>query len=314
MFLSYARTAPEPLRSPPTILPVPELPEVERIRLTLEPLLVGARITKATLARRRRDIVTGRAQPTDLLEGHTITELRRKGKQLAILAHARVQPSPRILLVHLGMSGQLFHLASGASPADPTHIHATWHLTRRDDRATDSARGIGAAPPRLIFRDPRRFGGLWTIPSLTALTEHWQSLGPDALIQDIAPAITALASTTRAIKAALLDQAILAGVGNIYADEALHRAGIAPARPCRSLTTAERARLTRAIPAILRQALDAGGSTLRDYRDGAGASGSAQKLHAVYGRAGLACLTCSAILATSQLAQRTTVWCPRCQP
>jgi formamidopyrimidine-DNA glycosylase len=283
---------------------VPELPEVERTRLTLEPFLVARLITRATLARGRRDIVTGPARPADLLQGRTITELRRKGKQLAIIAEAESQSPSRMLLVHLGMSGQLFHLPPGARPEQPDHIHARWELT---EASTGSPAGT------LIFRDPRRFGGLWTLDSPAALGTHWQTLGPDALNDDISSAIADLARSGRAIKAALLDQQVLAGVGNIYADESLHLAGINPTRPCRTLGDAERDRLARAIPTILRRALSAGGSTLRDYRDGTGASGTAQTLHAVYGRASLPCLACASPLRSAQIAQRTTVWCARCQ-
>lgn len=293
---------------------MPELPEVERVRLTLLPRMVGATVERVALARGRRDIVTGPARPADLLQGCLIAELRRKGKQLAIIARpgdAKAQAS-RVLIVHLGMSGQLLHLAPGASPDEPTHVHATWHLA---DRATSThERGPRrASGPRLLFRDPRRFGGLWTLPTLSSLELHWRSLGPDALNDDIAPALAGVARSTRAIKAALLDQAVLAGVGNIYADESLHLAGVSPTRPCRTLREHEIAAIARAVPAILRRALDAGGSTLRDYRDASGAAGTAQTLHAVYGRGGQPCASCGTTLRTTQVAQRTTVWCPRCQ-
>jgi len=125
---------------------------------------------------------------------------------------------------------------------------------------------------------------------------------------------SALAQTKRSIKSALLDQAVLAGVGNIYADEALHMAGIHPARRADGLRADEIANLAQSIAGVLAAAIAAGGSTLRDYADANGRPGSYQTAHAVYGRAGQPCLTCGTLLASRLLAQRTTVWCPHCQP
>lgn len=141
----------------------------------------------------------------------------------------------------------------------------------------------------------------------------WRGLGPDALTLAPGSMPRLLGSVGRPIKAALLDQSLLAGVGNIYADEALHRAGIHPReRACE--ISPERARaLGRALRSVMRQAVRAGGSTLRDYRAAEGQRGAFQAQHAVYGRGGKPCLTCGAILERAVIGQRTTVWCPICQ-
>jgi formamidopyrimidine-DNA glycosylase len=290
---------------------MPELPEVECLRRSLEPHLIGRTISSATL--RRRDICEvftesrpRRATPADLLQGLTISELHRRGKQLAILS----QEGP-LIVVHLGMTGQLLFSPSppGGAPGwgrrsratpDHTHVHATWILSK----------GAG----QLLFRDPRRFGGLWTFPSLDALTtSRWSTLGPDALTISSTHLAEALKGSRRHIKAALLDQSVLAGVGNIYADESLFIAGINPRRLASALKPTQIDALASAIREVLSRSISTGGSTLRDYRDANGQAGSSQLTHAVYGRSGQACLRCSTRLRHAQVAQRTTVWCPNCQ-
>jgi formamidopyrimidine-DNA glycosylase len=272
---------------------MPELPEVERIRQTLLRLVVGRRVVGATL--RRRDVCTGRKRPADLLVGATIADVRRHGKQLAVVGH-----DGRVLCVHLGMTGQITVLPPAAKADGRNHVHAVWRLD---------------PPGRLAFRDPRRFGGLWTFPSMAALvSERWSVLGADALT--IAPDVlgSALGRTQRAVKAALLDQAVLAGVGNIYADESLFIARLHPGRNAGTLSPAEVARLAAAIRTVLADAVAAGGSTLRDYTDADGQPGSYQRSHRVYARGGLPCVVCTRPLRQTLLAQRTTTYCSRCQP
>ncbi len=286
---------------------MPELPEVEHLRRTLEPRLLGRRVVDATL--HRRDVAVGPKDPpggfarqravvrpsrlraAQLLADATIERVDRRGKLLAIIAS-----DGRALGVHLGMSGQLFWAPAGARlPTD--HVHATWRL---DDRS------------RLLFRDPRRFGGLWLAETRDELPP-WRGLGPDALTLPPEHLAGLLAKARRPIKAALLDQGLLAGVGNIYADEALHRVGIHPAELACEISAPRALRLGEALRELLRLAVEAGGSTLRDYRAAEGQAGAFQLQHAVYGRAGQACLTCGEVLESGMLAQRTTVWCPRCQ-
>lgn len=274
---------------------MPELPEVETVRRTLEPHLVGRRVARADL--RRPDILRGDSSPAALLQGATIHALQRRGKQLAILASSRAA-KPRILLVHLGMTGQLIHHAGKADPLSTTHVHALWTLS-----------GGGT----LLFRDPRRFGGLWSIPSVADLEARWAALGPDGLVITGDRLAAAAGRSARAIKASLLDQAVVAGVGNIYADEALFRAGIRPRRASRLLTRHDFERLAVAIREVLHAAVEARGSSIRDYVDGSGFPGKAQLAHAVYGKGGLPCRVCGTRLRSAQVAQRTTVWCPTCQ-
>ena len=286
---------------------MPELPEVEHLRRSLEPVLLGRTIVKATL--HRRDIAVMPADPQggfsrsssdapparltrrDLLLDAEIDQLERKGKQLAILA-----TDGRAVCVHLGMTGGLIHLPLSSRNRTRDHVHATWWL---DDGS------------RLLFRDPRRFGGLWIFPTRMCLDERWEKLGPDALHVTTRALTAALQSAP--IKATLLDQRVLAGVGNIYADESLFRARIRPGRPSHSLCASEIRRLASSIRAILRQAIRAGGSSIRDYRDAQGLQGIQQHRHAVYGRGRKPCALCANPLLVQVIAQRTTVSCAYCQ-
>lgn len=298
---------------------MPELPEVETIRRSLEPKLIGQTVRAVLL--RRRDIVVaagdpfggfarqrgpadGRAEPraldhADLLQGATVIALRRLGKQLALIGAPSDESNPHqlALTIQLGMSGQLIHCSADEPIPDPRHTHAEWALDNG----------------RLLFRDPRRFGGLRTFCSVEALDEHWRALGPDALTLSRPQLARGLAHSDRAVKAALLDQSVVAGIGNIYADEALFDAGIRPRRLCAKLSPADIVALTRSIRKVLRSSIRCGGSTLRDYVDGRGRRGSYQLTHAVYGRTGEPCIRCGRCLTTAQVAQRTTVWCATCQ-
>lgn len=282
---------------------MPELPEVERVARTIATRIVGRRVASVRLLRRDicesfRNGRTVKPGQRDLLEGARIAGVRRRGKQLAIIAD-----DGRSLCIHLGMSGQLTW--SAAAPARPAqHVHATWSL--KDD--------AGANAGHVLFRDPRRFGGLWTFPSFQEL-EHrrWARLGPDALTITRDELTSGLANTTRPVKAALLDQRVLAGVGNIYADEALFRARICPRRKADRLTRDELTRLSASLRLVLAEAIAAGGSTLRDFADADSIPGAYQHSHQVYGRGGQPCPVCGRILKAVQIAQRTTVFCPACQ-
>ncbi len=190
-------------------------------------------------------------------------------------------------------------LSTDTNPEPLGHVHAQW---RFDDGA------------RLVFRDPRRFGRLWAFPSLHALRDaRWSGLGPDGLSLTAAQLRVALAGSRRPVKGALLDQTRVAGVGNIYADEALFAAGVGPSRAAGSLTKPEHTRLAREIRRILNRAIKAKGSSLRDHTTPEGAPGAFQLAHKVYGRGGHPCKVCGGPLLCEQIAQRTTVSCPACQ-
>lgn len=278
---------------------MPELPEVEHLCRTLRPRVIGRRVQDVRIL--RRDVCESfrgesprpaRTTDHDLLREARISAVHRHGKQCAIVAE-----DGRALCVHLGMSGRLEWHAG--TPAAEKHEHLRWRL--------DS--GV------LTFRDPRRFGGIWTFPTLELLREcRWSPLGPDAL--EITPEAlrASLLRTRRALKSALLDQRVVAGVGNIYADEALFVSQLSPRRASCTLSGADAARLVDSLRGVLLASINAGGSTLRDYRDAEGRAGTAQAAHRVYGRGGLPCTRCGTELLVERVGQRTSVSCPKCQP
>ena len=281
---------------------MPELPEVEHLRRSLEPVMVGHTITGFAIHRSDvvRDERSERSTPGSMrraLIGSTVTSLIRRGKQLAI-----VTDRGAVLCVHLGMSGQLLFIPHLQRMVRSDHVHCTWHLEN------------GKPGGRIAFRDPRRFGGVWLFESLEAMIERrWIGLGPDALDVTSAALRRSLGSSRRAIKAALLDQAAIAGVGNIYADETLYRARIHPLTEARSLAGNQWANLAAAIRQVMRDAVRSGGSTVRDYQDGLGRKGEYSNQHQVYGRAGERCYRCRTMLSHVRIAQRSSVFCPNCQ-
>ena len=272
---------------------MPELPEVETVVRTLRPRLVGRTIARVNL--RRTDIV--RSGETDLprrLLSLTVTDITRRGKKILI------QLDDGTICIHLGMTGRLTTEPS-RSPLLP-HTHMIWRL--RD------AAGI-LLDEELRFRDPRRFGGVWCL-ACRADAEH--NLGPEPLLVRAKQLADKLARTKRPIKSALLDQRLLAGLGNIYVDEALHVAKIHPLTLTCDLTRQQVADLTRAIKQVLRRAIRHRGSTLRDYVDADGNAGAFQRLHRVYDRKGEPCRRCKSPIERIVLAGRSTHFCPRCQP
>lgn len=253
-------------------------------------MLGGARIARAAV--NRQDVVRGPSASRKLLSGQAIASVERHGKQLALVGDAGGCVS-----VHLGMSGRLEVVEKG-SPAPP-HTHVVW--TTEDSR-------------QLRFIDPRRFGGVWTHRDIDDLrAARWSRLGPDAATITAAQLRTACGNRTASIKSVLLNQHLIAGIGNIYADESLFGSRISPQRPAGSLTQPQHAALARHVRRVLAIAIRAGGSTIRDYRTPDGERGSYTAIRLVYGRAGEPCPSCGAPLASDQTASRTTVWCPICQ-
>ncbi|MDF1809663.1 MAG: bifunctional DNA-formamidopyrimidine glycosylase/DNA-(apurinic or apyrimidinic site) lyase [Phycisphaerales bacterium] len=284
---------------------MPELPEVETVRRGLEPIIgqqiisckVNRRDVVRDLSKNESSIRKGRIDSSKLFVGSTIQTTRRHGKQLALVnkVHHGVQ---QVIGLHLGMSGQVL-VSDQPISKSLTHVHVLWTTNK----------GISIA-----FRDPRRFGKVVLHPSLESLESDWAKLGPDAEQIHVADLRAGCSSTSRAIKAALLDQSLIAGVGNIYADEALFVSGLNPMIPANALNQQQTALLARSIRSIMRNAIKARGSTLRDYRDTKNQTGSAQLLHKVYGRNGEPCTQCGSELQSAQIVQRTTCWCPECQP
>jgi formamidopyrimidine-DNA glycosylase len=272
---------------------MPELPEVETVVRDLQPRLVGRRLAEirsSQLTLRR----PWRVEWNAALAGRRVEAVRRRGKWIVLDLDDRAA-----LVVHLGMTGQLT-VADGAAP-QADHTHLVFAL------APDGG--------QLRFRDVRRFGSAsyFAAPEQCAAFFAGVGLGPEPFDLKAAYWRERLTATTRCLKAVLLDQHVVAGVGNIYADEALHQARLHPARRADQLTAAEAERLRRAIPTVLRRAINRRGSTIRDYIGGSGLRGSYQNEFRVYGRTGQPCRRCDAAVARVRLAGRSTHYCPRCQ-
>ncbi|MBM3659222.1 MAG: bifunctional DNA-formamidopyrimidine glycosylase/DNA-(apurinic or apyrimidinic site) lyase [Actinobacteria bacterium] len=284
---------------------MPELPEVEVVRRDLDPVVAGRTIVAVEVGRDRavrREASIGAY--VDALSGRPVTRTDRVGKFLVV--HLGIgdggTPRPDVVVVHLGMSGQLRTAAGGDDPR-LAHTHVVWVL---DDGA------------EVRFVDPRTFGHTWTdrtgADGRPTTTAH---LGPDALAAGGAADVVAAALAGRrvAVKLRLMDQTALAGLGNIYTDEILFRAGVAPHRPAGSLGAAEVAAVADAIHEILPAAIAARGSSLGDgqYVDGAGRPGTYQEQHAVHAKAGRPCPGCGRPLARLKLGGRSSTFCPGCQ-
>jgi formamidopyrimidine-DNA glycosylase len=275
---------------------MPELPEVESTRRLIAPVLEGARITAAELGRER--MARRNARPSDVadrLVGRRVGRVGRRGKFLLIDLEGDLT-----WVVHLGMSGRM----TVGAPDDPQQPHT--HLRVLTDRGDEV---------RLI--DPRTFGfvAVFTPDELEA--DSLSRLGPDAL--DDLPDASALQERLRGrkavIKSLLLDQRLLAGLGNIYADEILFRAGVRPTRPAGEVTTGEVEELLAAVPEVLLAGLEMGGTSLDDlsYLLPDGRAGEYLDRLAVYGRTGLPCLRCGTPIERVVVGQRSSHFCPRCQ-
>ena len=281
---------------------MPELPEVETVRRGLQQNFVGRKITKVEVGRERTVRRTSREALIDGLTGVKVLSATRRGKYLICALD-----SGQKLMVHLRMSGRLIIAKPGASR--PPHTHVVLHLAKTDSVESE-----------LWFVDPRTFGEVVVFDPDKAKTQmpDLMNLGVDPLTDEFSPeTLRGLFKNRRGnLKALLLNQHFVAGIGNIYADEILHVAKLRPDRLPGRLTTATLMRLHAAIVEVLNKAVVAGGSTLKDtqYVDLDGQTGSFQDEHRVYGRAGLQCLTCrkGRILMTV-VAGRTTCYCSACQ-
>jgi len=269
---------------------MPELPEVETTVRGLVPVLEGRRLVRVEA--RRADL--RRAFPPDLrqrLTGARVSGLSRRAKY-GLLHTDRADT----MVFHLGMSGRW--------RIDPPALGAHDHLLLE----TEAGRIV-------VLNDPRRFGSVDLVP--TAALDAWPpfaAMGPEPLGPDFTPAclLAALEGRSAPIKAMLLDQRIVAGLGNIYVCEALHMARIDPARPAGRISRPRLERLVEAIRAVLAAAIEAGGSTLRDYARPSGELGYFSKQWRVYGREGEAC-DCGAPVRRRSDSGRSTFYCPRCQ-
>jgi formamidopyrimidine-DNA glycosylase len=277
---------------------MPELPEAETIRRQLAPEISGRRIVAALVG--KRDLLGRHPQSARrfarLAVGRRITAVGRRGKALVLTLD-----DADTLVVRLGMSGRL--LATATDEPRAAHTHVTLRL--EDGR-------------ELRYVDPRRFGEVYVArgTDLSAIP-GLSSLGPEPFGRGLCAHLRAhLPRRSAAIKPVLMDQRLLAGVGNIYADEALFRAGVHPAQPANTLTDDETLRLGRALPQVLRRAIRRRGTSCADggYVDARGAPGNFQGCLAVYQRAGLPCKRCGAKIKRMVLGGRSAHFCPACQP
>jgi len=266
---------------------MPELPEVETIARGLDPLVRGRVIAAADVLWQRT--VDARGAPLDTLRGDVIEKVGRIGKFVAIGLR-----SGRTLAIHLRMTGRLTVVKEGeASPYERLAI-------------------VFEGGDRLSFADARKFG---RVRLLERATGEALGVGIDALAEALdADAFASIVRKRRTpVKLLLLDQKRIAGIGNIYANEALFRARIRPCRPAGRLTARERAELLKAVRRVLLRAIDARGSSVDDYVDAEGLPGDFQKRLNVYGRAGRPCRRCRTPIKRVVLGQRGTFYCPACQ-
>ncbi len=295
---------------------MPELPEVETVVRDLRPYLVHQMIQKISCGKkqlRRPWKIAWNKKITN----QVITKIDRRGKWILIhLNHGGV------LIIHLGMTGQL----TVHSPSDPIADHVHFRLllqanpsTNTDQSSTDKPKKTRKsvekqAPMELRFRDIRRFGSVEFFADLPSWEDHHgEMLGPEPFDLTKKEWQEAVQKSNRSLKALLLDQSIVAGIGNIYADESLFEAKLLPTRFGSQLSFEEMDRLRLAIRKVLKKAIESRGSTIRNYVGGSGLQGEYQEVLAVYGRGQAPCLICGTEIQVIRLAGRSTHFCPHCQ-
>ena len=271
---------------------MPELPEVETVVRDLRPHLTGRRFASVSAGKKA---LRKAWKPTwgKMLVGRTVEAVRRRGKWIVLDLSGDGH-----LVVHLGMTGQFRVFEGSAQVEDHTHL-----VFRLDDGR------------ELRFRDVRRFGSATLFADSGSLDTFFASvgLGPEPFDLAAGPWRAALGKTTRSLKALLMDQRVVAGVGNIYADEALFEAKLHPALRANSVSAVEAERLRKAVAVVLRRAIERRGSSVRDYVDGNGRKGGYQEEHRVYQRTGEACPRCGTPVVRARLGGRSTHYCPQCQ-
>lgn len=276
---------------------MPELPEVDIVRQTLLPYLRGRKIIDVGRSRfKLRQMLS--AKDLEVLKGLRVKTITRRAKYLLF----EFINAPNVLAVHLGMTGS-FRVSSDDCHPKQKHDHFILMLDNKT---------------QVIFNDPRRFGMVFMLKKTEILTHAaFKNLGPEPLSQQFTPRIflQILKNKKQAIKQALLDQRVVVGVGNIYASEALYRAGISPLKAAGKLGSDEITRLHRAICQVLKAAIRAGGSTIRDFKAADGTSGYFSHSFAVYGREGKPCKGCHCHEKILKITQggRSTFYCPQKQ-
>lgn len=285
---------------------MPELPEVETVRRGLSPALQGRRIVRAEA--RRPDLRF--PLPQDFaarLTGRTVEGLERRAKYLL----ARLSGG-ETLLMHLGMSGRFTIEAEGDAARPGDFVHAPAANPAHDHVVLITEDGV-----RVTYNDPRRFGFMTLFEGPDETAPFLAGLGPEPLGNEFSAAWldAALAGKRTPVKAALLDQSVVAGLGNIYVCEILHRAGVSPKRLARTIPGARAARIAAATRDVIAEAIEAGGTTLRDFAATDGALGYFQHAFRAYGREAEACVTtgCGGVILRIVQSGRSTFHCPACQ-
>jgi formamidopyrimidine-DNA glycosylase len=290
---------------------MPELPEVEVTRRKIAPLLVGRTIAAVRTTEPSYFFLTPPSVLRRRLAGRRIEQLSRLGKYLL----ARLDSGERLLL-HLGMTGQLFgtgvssvRLSTGGRGAA---LAAEGRPGFRPDAHTHLRFRFTDGGPEVFFRDVRKFGKVQLL-ALGDPAARLERLGADALAVRGAALFAATRGRRAPIKALLLDQSLLAGVGNIYADEALYAAGVRPTRRSGRLSREDCRRLAAGLRRVLRRSIETGGSSISDYVQPDGEDGAYQDERRVYGRRGEPCRRCGARIVRIVIGQRSAHYCPRCQ-
>ena len=276
---------------------MPELPEVETVANGVHARVAGQRIESVWTSGKPQTFKSPETEIAEVLTGARIARVRRVGKTVVVSLERSVKspddgadPVPAEFLVHLGMTGRL--LVSAPDIPQPKHTHAVLTLSGGNE---------------LRFVDARRFG------RLSVRSEAYGGAGAEPLTVGEDEFVALFHGRKTPIKAALLNQSLLHGVGNIYADESLFRAGIRPRRQAGRLTRKQLLRLREELVVVLKKAIKLGGSSVSDYVDADGVRGFFQLEHKVYGRAGETCHDCSAPLKKIIVGGRTTIYCPACQ-
>ena len=270
---------------------MPELPEVETIANGVNERVRGARIASVWTSGKPQTFKSAAVEIEEVLTGATIDRVRRVGKTIVVTLEKESDGgAPAEFLVHLGMTGRLL-VAEGDVPLPP-HTHAV--LSLEDGR-------------EVRFVDPRRFG------RLSVVREAYLGPGAEPTTIGVDEFAALFKGRKLAIKAALLNQSLLHGVGNIYADEALFRAAIRPTRQAGRLTRGELATLRESLMAVLRRAIKLGGSSVSDYVDAEGMRGYFQIEHKVYGHGSDPCTVCGTAIKKIVVGGRGTHYCPKCQ-
>jgi len=272
---------------------LPELPEVETVVRELRPRLVGRRIVAVRASRQRLRLPWSKSWNA-VVANRRVLAVHRRGKWILVALEEE-----RFLVVHLGMTGQLTVMPATEPPQSHTHL-----IFPLDDGAQ-----------QLRFRDIRRFGSARVFFEPARLQQFFDDtkLGPEPFELKPGDWQDSLARTHRCLKAVLLDQRVVAGVGNIYADESLFEARLHPARIAETVRKDEAERLRCAIVAVLNRAIAKRGSSIRNYVGGSGLKGDYQDEFRVYGRTDEPCAKCGVPISCIRLAGRSTHFCPRCQ-